>query len=135
MAGYGEPQHDDDPMIYRRTQQAAVGLEWERPLSEDGWASFYTSAGLGWQQERIFGDDERVGENSDTDSQGALLATLGWRFNAGELFSNLNFRIQLGLSAWIPLSDAQLDMSGESFDVQEPSFAITLGLTLGQFSD
>lgn len=134
-AGYGEPQHDDDPMIYRRTQQVGAGLEWERALSEDGWASVYTSAGLGWRQERIFGDDERVGENSDTDSQGALLATIGWRFNSGELFSNLNFRIQLGLSVWLPFSDAQLDMSGETFDVQEPGLAITLGLTLGRFSD
>ena len=63
----------------------------------------------------------------------ALLAGLGWRFNSGELFANLHYRIQLGLSAWVPFSNAQLDMSGESFRVQQPSYAITLGLTLGRF--
>lgn len=133
--GYGEPQHDDDPMIYRRTVQAGAGIEWERALSDDGWASIYTSVGTGWRQERIFGDDERVGEESDKTSGAALLASLGWRFNSGELFADLHYRIQLGLSAWIPFSDAQLDMSGESFRVQEPSWAVTLGLTLGRFAE
>ncbi len=134
-AGYGEPQHDDDPMIYRRTVQTGAGIEWERALSEDGWASLYTSIGAGWRQERITGDDERAGEESDTTSGGALLAGLGWRFNSGELFSGLHYRIQLGLSAWIPFSDDTLDMSGESFRVLEPSYAITLGLTMGRFND
>lgn len=134
-AGYGEPQHDDDPMIYRRTVQAGAGIEWERALSADGWASIYTSVGAGWRQERIFGDDERAGEESGSTSGGALLVGLGWRFNSGELFANLHYRIQLGLSAWVPFSDAQLDMSGESFRVQEPTFAITLGLTLGRFAE
>jgi hypothetical protein len=134
-AGYGEPQHDDDPMIYRRTVQAGAGIEWERAMSDDGWASIYTSVGAGWRQERIFGDDERAGEESDTTNGAALLAGIGWRFNSGELFSGLHYRIQLGLSAWIPFSDARIDMSGESFRVQEPSWAITLGLTLGRFAE
>jgi hypothetical protein len=134
-AGYGEPQHDNDPMIYRRTVQAGAGIEWERALSDDGWASIYTSVGAGWRQERIFGDDERAGEESGTTSGGALLASLGWRFNSGELFADLHYRIQLGLSAWVPFSDTQVDMSGESFRVQEPSYAVTLGLTLGRFAE
>ena len=64
-SGYGEPQHDDDPMIYRRTLQAGAGIEWEKALSDDGWASIYASAGAGWRQERSLLQDstrsERVG--------------------------------------------------------------------------
>jgi hypothetical protein len=47
----------------------------------------------------------------------------------------LNFRIQLGLSTWIPFSDASLDMGGETFRVQRPTLAVTLGLTLSRFTD
>ena len=135
--GYGEPQHDDDPSIYRRTVQAGVGIEWEKPLAAgNGWASVYGSLGAGWRQERIFAyENKRISEESDTVSGGALLTGFGLRFDAGELISRINFRIQLGLSAWVPFSDASLDMGGETFLVQRPSYAITLGLTLGRFSD
>ena len=134
-SGYGEPQHDDDPMIYRRTVQAGVGVEWERRLAaHDGWASVYGSVGAGWRQERIFGDDDRAGEQSDTSNRGAIVGGLGMRFDSGELFSGLNYRIQLGLSGWFPLSDARLVMEGETFRVQQPSLTIFLGLTLGRFA-
>ena len=63
MGGHGEPQHDDDPMIYRRTSQLGAGVEWERRLDvAGGWTSAYFLAGAGWRQERITGDDERAGE-------------------------------------------------------------------------
>ena len=136
-AGYGEPQHDDDPSIYRRTQQVGAGVEWERRLgARNGWASVYGSLGVGWRQERIFAyENKRVSEESDTVSGGAALAGLGIRFDSGELISRLNFRIQLGLSTWIPFSDANLDMGGETFRVQRPIVAATLGLTLSRFTD
>lgn len=134
-SGYGEPQHDDDPTVYRRTVQAGVGVEWERQLAgRDGWASVYGSVGVGWRQERIFGDDDRVGEQSDTVSRGAVLGGFGMRFNSGELFSGLNYRIQLGIAGWVPFSDATAQMSGEKFRLQQPTLAITLGLTLGRFA-
>ena len=137
MAGYGEPQHDDDPTIYRRMQQFGAGVEWEKPLgAHDGWLSVYSSLGAGWRQERVFAyENQRVREQSDSVSRGAVLAGLGLRFASGELISRLNFRIQLGLSAWIPFSDAQLDMEGETFRVQQPMAAVTLGLTLGRFDE
>jgi hypothetical protein len=134
-SGYGEPQHDDDPMIYRRTTQVGAGVEWERQLAgRDGWASTYASVGAGWRQERIFGDDDRVGEQSDTISRGAVLGGIGMRFDSSELFSGWHYRIQLGLSGWFPFSDARVDMEGEEFRVQQPTLAITLGLTFGRFA-
>ena len=43
MGGHGEPQHDDDPMIYRRTSQVGAGIEWERRLDvAGGWTSACT---------------------------------------------------------------------------------------------
>jgi|GEM_PF-1999038 len=135
-SGYGEPQHDDDPMIYRRTIQVGAGVEWERQLAgRDGWASVYGSVGAGWREERIFGDDERSGEQSDAVSRGAVLGRIGMRFDSGELFSGLNYRIQLGLAGWVPFSDAVVQMSGEEFRVQQPTLAITLGLTFGRFAE
>ena len=136
MGGHGEPQHDDDPMIYRRTSQAGAGIEWERRLeAAGGWTSAYFLAGAGWRQERITGDDERAGEQSDTVSRGVALAGAGLRFDAGELIAGYNFRIQLGLNAVIPFSGATLDMSGESYDVQNTNLGIALGLAFGRFPD
>ena len=63
------------------------------------------------------------------------LAGAGLRFDAGELIAGYNFRIQLGLNAVIPFSDARVDMSGESFDVQNPIVGVAMGLTFGRFAD
>ena len=68
-------------------------------------------------------------------SRGVGIAGAGLRFDAGELIAGYNFRIQLGLNAVIPFSGATLDMSGESFDVQNTNVGIALGLTLGRFAD
>ncbi len=136
QSAYGKPQHDDDPMIYRRSIQVGAGVEWEKRLTHrDGWASVYGSVGAGWRQERIFGDDERVGEQSEAVSRGVVLLGLGMRFDSGELFSGLNYRIQLGFAGWVPFSDAKVQMSDEEFRVQQPTLAIFLGLTLGRFAE
>ena len=135
MGGYGEPQHEDDPMIYRDTVQAGAGIEWERRLGIGGGVtSAYFRAGAGWRQEQIFGDDERAGEESETVSRGVALGDAGLRFDAGELFAGYNLRILLGLSAVVPFSDARVDMAGETFDVQQPTLGITLGVSFGRFS-
>jgi hypothetical protein len=119
-------------MIYRRSIQVGAGIEWERRLTHrNGWASVYGSVGAGWREERIFGDDDRLGEHSDSVSRGVALVGLGARFDAGELFSGLNYRIQLGLTGWVPFSDATLQMSGEEFRVQRPTLALSLGLSFG----
>ncbi len=136
IGGYGEPQHDDDPLIYRRTTLAGAGIEWERRLDiAGGWTSGYASLGAGWREERIFGEKDRDGERSDTVSRGVALAEAGLRFDAGELIAGYNFRIQIGLHATIPFSDARLDMAGESFNVQKTNVGIVAGLTLARFAD
>ena len=132
---FGEPQHGDDPTVYSRNLQLGTGVEWERRLeAAHGWASLYTSLGAGWREERLFGDDIRQGQRSETVTGGVALGSIGLRFNAAELFSDYNFRIQLGLTGWAPFSDEEVTMGGETFRVHEPGIAVTLGFTLGRFA-
>ncbi len=134
--GYGEPQHDDDPKVYRRAIHAAVSLEWEKRLgSEDSWASVYGSVGLGWRRVRMFGDKDREGERSDTVSRGIAVGALGVRFDGGEITRGYNYRVQLGLNGWAPFNDAELDLTGEVYRVQEPTLTFGLGFTVGSFAD
>ena len=133
---YGEPQYDDDPQIYLRATHAGIGLEWERRLANgDGWTSLYAQAGAGWREEKVFGDGIREGERSGSASDGMLLGGFGLRINAAEFLGDFNLRIQLGLTGWVPFSDAEVDMSGEAFTVLEPTLGLALGLTLGRFAD
>lgn len=134
-AVYGEPQYDDDPEIYLRATHAGIGVEWERRLSNgDGWSTLYASVGAGWREEKVFGDATRVGEKSDSVSEGIVLGGIGIRINAAEFFEDFNLRIQLGLTGWVPFSDAEVEMAGETFRVQEPTVAIAMGLTIGRFA-
>lgn len=135
-AGYGEPQHDDDPMVYRRATQASLGLEWEKRLGGgDSWASVYGSLGLGWRRVRMFGDKDREGERSDSVSRGVAVGSLGVRFDGGELARGYNYRVQLGLTGWAPFDDAYLDLTGETYRVHEPTLTFGLGLTVGSFAE
>jgi hypothetical protein len=135
MTSFGEPQHSDDPTVYSRNLQLGTGVEWERRLeAANGWASLYTSLGAGWREERVFGDDVRQGQRSETVAGGVALGSVGLRFNAAELFSDYNFRIQLGLTGWAPFSEEQVTMGGDTFRVHEPRIAVALGFTLGRFA-
>ncbi len=135
-AGYGEPQHDDDPKVYQRAIQASASMEWEKRLGDgDSWASVYGSMGLGWRRVRMFGDKEREGERSDTESRGIVVGGLGVRFDGGEITRGYNYRVQLGLNAWAPFDDADLDLTGEIYRVHEPTLTFGLGLTVGSFAD
>ena len=135
-AGYGEPQHDDDPMVYRRAIQASLGLEWEKRLGAgDSWASVYGSVGLGWRRVRMFGDKDREGERSDTVSRGIATGGVGVRFDGGELGQGYNYRVQLGLTGWAPFDDADLDLTGETYRVHETTLTFGLGVTVGSFAD
>ena len=135
-AAFGEPQVDDDPTVYLRSRQAGAGIEWERPLDvANGWASCYVAAGAGYRQERVFGESEREGQSSGSVSEGIVLGGLGLRFDGAELFSGYNFRIQLGLTGWVPFDEAQLVMAGETFEAMRPTVAISLGLALARFAD
>ncbi len=126
---YGEPQFEDDPGRFVHTGQLGLGLEWERPLGDRGqWMTYYGSAGAAWRNERLVDEDPGSAAESETIGRGVLTLDSGLRFQAARLSKRWNFRIQLGLAAWIPLSDARLDFGGEMVSLQEPAWGMTLGV-------
>ena len=134
MTAFGKPQHDDDPQIYSSNAQLAGGIEWQRPLSTTrGWTSLYLSLGAGWREEQVFGDDQRQGQRAKSVSGGVVLGSAGLRFDAAEVFSDLNLRIQVGLSGWVPFDEQNVAMAGDTFRVHEAKLTFAVGFTLGRF--
>ena len=127
---YGEPQHPDNKLVFVRSAQLGVGLEWERILSERGsWLSAYGSVGAGWRYEKLIGDGMLTGQKSSSIDRAVLLLGTGLRVDASKLSERWNYRIQLGLSGWLPASDAQLQIGTMTMPVQEPALNLLLGMT------
>ena len=126
---YGEPQHGDSNSVFVRSVQLGIGLEWERILSEQGsWLSAYGSVGAGWRDERLIGDGALAGEKSSSVGRAVLLLGTGFRVNASKLSARWNFRIQLGVSGWLPFGDADLQIGAMTMLVQKPAFNLVLGM-------
>ena len=127
---YGEPQYKEDDSLFIRSQQVTAGMEWERPLTEGtNWLSFYGSAGVGWRNEELHRSSSTVDEKADAVGSAVVTAAAGLRFFAATLGHRWNYRIQLGLTAWLPLKDASVQLGGEQFSLQEPAVGIALGMT------
>jgi hypothetical protein len=58
-----------------------------------------------------------------------VTAAAGLRFFAATLGQRWNYRIQIGLNAWVPLNDTTVQLAGEQFSLQEPAIGIVLGMT------
>jgi hypothetical protein len=127
---YGEPQHRDNNLVFIRSLQLGIGLEWERFLSAQGsWLSAYGSLGAGWREETLIGDGVFAGEKSSSVGRAVLLLGAGFRVDAAKLNEKWNFRIQLGVSGWIPESDTELPIGAMTLPVQEPALNLALGMT------
>jgi len=125
---YGEPQHADSNSVFIRSAQLGLGLELQRPLQRD-WLSVYGSVGAGWRDERLIGDGALAGERSSSAGSAVLLAAAGIRADASRLGARWNYRIQLGISGWVPVDDTQLQIGTMTFPVQEPALNVMLGMT------
>jgi hypothetical protein len=127
---YGEPQHRDISSVFVRSAQLGVGLEWERSISERGsWLSAYGSVGAGWRDESLIGDGALSGEKSSSVGRAVLLAGTGIRVDASRLGPHWNLRIQLGVSGWVPFSDAELQIGELTLPAQQPALNLMLGMT------
>lgn len=133
---YGEPQHRDNTSVFIESAQLGVGLEWEQRLLERSrWLSAYGSAGIGWRNESLIGDGALIGDTTLTGvksasvGRAALLAGVGLRMDASPLGSRWNLRIQLGISGWLPASDAEVQFGDMSMRVQQPGLNVLLGMT------
>lgn len=127
---YGEPQFRNDNTVYVHSRQVAVGLEWERPLSQaTRWLAGYGSASVGWRQERLIGDGPRLGEESSAADSGVLLLGAGLRFHASALGGAWRYRIQTGLTAWLPFSETTRTIGTTDLEVMSPSLGLSLGFS------
>ena len=127
---FGEPQLDSDPTLYVETRQVAIGVEWERPLSaESGWLSGFFGGGLGYRDERVIGDGDRAGTRSDRVARGVVVLNAGFRLHASSLGSGWRYRIQTGVTAWLPFGDASVAIETEAWTIQEPSVGLLLGVS------
>ncbi len=128
---YGEPQHRDSNSVFVRSVQLGIGLEWEHIFSEQGsWLSAYGSVGAGWRDERLIGDGALAGEKSSSVGRAVLLLGTGFRVDASKQSSRWNYRIQLGVSGWLPSGEADLQIGAMSMPVQKPTLNLLLGVTV-----
>lgn len=127
---YGEPQYKSDDSLFIRSQQVTAGMEWERPLTDGAsWLSFYGSVGAGWRGEQLHRSTSTINEQTGTVGSAVVTAATGLRFFAATLGQRWNYRIQLGLNAWVPLDEANVQLGGEQFSLQESAVGIALGMT------
>jgi hypothetical protein len=125
----GEPQLED-PSVYAESLQLGAGIDWERNLSaRSGWLGAYVSFGAGWRREKLVGGGPLAGEASDSLDRAVLLGGTGLRFHATTFSERLRYRIQLGLSTWLPVRNGQLSIGDRTLQVQEPNAALSLGVT------
>jgi hypothetical protein len=127
---YGKPQYENDDSLYIETLQLSAGLEWERPLiTGQNWLSFYGSLGGGWRSEQLYRDDLSISEKSSTEGKAVLTGAAGIRFFATTMGAKWSYRLQLGLSAVVPISDESVQLGLEQFTLHEPRLGISLGMT------
>ena len=131
---YGQPQFNDHTAVYVQSEQIGLVLEWSRPLAgTKNWITWYGTLGAGWRGEQLVGDGQLTGEKSAATSRAVLTLGSGLRFDAAELGSHWRLRIQAGISAWLPVSDADVTFTGEQFTIQNPTVGLFLGMTIESF--
>lgn len=127
---FGEPQYQDNPELYIETRQVTIAMEWERQLSGAmNWISAYGVLGAGWRSEKLLGDGSLRDEESETVGRTTVTLGTGLRFAAANLGRGWRYRLQLGISSWIPLSDAEVQIANQTIEIQKTGFGVSLGMT------
>jgi len=127
---FGEPQYEDNASMYVQSRQLSLGMEWERPLADaPQWISAYGSIGIGWRTERLLGDLQLAGEQSESVGKATALLNTGLRFAAANLGASWRYRLQIGMSGWIPSSDSAVTFAGQEFRLHKTGFGLSVGMT------
>ena len=126
---FGEPQQGNEPTIYIRSVQLTAGLEWERTSNNTGpWMSWYAGAGIGWRRETPLVQMQTSSLSGSAADRVVLSVDAGMRFRAARLGRHWKYRIQTGLSAWVPTSDTLRTVDGTDIRVQEPAIGLNIGM-------
>jgi len=127
---FGEPQYEDNPDLYVETRQVTIGMEWERQLSGAlNWINAYGVVGAGWRSERLLGDGLLADEKSEAVGKATATFGAGLRFAAADLGDNWRYRLQLGVSGWVPAGSAEVQFAGQPVELLKTGFGISLGMT------
>jgi hypothetical protein len=127
---FGEPQYEDNANIYVQSRQLSLGMEWERPLADAlQWISAYGSIAVGWRTERLLGDLQLAGEQSESVGKATALLNTGLRFAAANLGAGWRYRVQIGVTGWIPSSGSEVTLAGQGFRLHKTGFGLVLGMT------
>jgi hypothetical protein len=125
---FGEPQYGDDTTLFTETLSVAGGWEAERDAGASG--SLYGGVAVGARRERLVGDGDRLGQRSNATTEPGVSLSVGWRLHAASLSERWDNRLQLGFSAWLPLSGESVTIENEALPIQEPTFGLLLGMSL-----
>jgi len=129
-ARFGEPQYGNDSNSFGKTQQLSIGMEYERrlPLAPN-WISFYGAIAAGWRREQLLGDGILAGASSNSVDKATFLLNTGLRFAAADLGGGWRYRLQLGLTAWAPTSETQVEFAGQSLPLLKKGLGLNLGMS------
>jgi hypothetical protein len=124
----GQPQLGRNPSLFVDTQQLSLGLEWSRPVGASmDWLRFYASGGVGWRKEQLLGREELLGQRSASVDRGVLVADTGFEFDAARLSQRSRLRLRIGVTGWLPASDARVDVGGTRATIQQPGASVVIG--------
>jgi hypothetical protein len=131
VATYGEPQYKNDNQSYVRNEQLEVGLEFERPWAADSdWLSVFAATTAGWREQALILPGELRDERTDKAGRAVLTVGGGARVAVAGPGHGWQLRIQACLFATLPLADANLEVNGETYRVQQATLNALLGFTV-----
>jgi len=123
----GEPQLGRDPSLFVDTTQVSFGIEWSRPVPARGdRLRFYANGGAGLRYERLLGREQLSGEMSERIARAVLVAESGFEVDAARLSANTRLRLRLGITGWLPASDATVIFGSSTATLQESGAAIVV---------
>jgi len=127
----GQPQLGRNPTLFVDTTQVSLGNEWFRAVSDELlWLRFYTNVGGGWRREQLLGRAVRSGQKSEAVDRAVLTAEGGIEIDAAALSKQLGFRLRLGVTGWLPLSDAVVNIGNTVEVIQRADASIVAGWVL-----
>jgi len=94
------------------------------------WLRFYTNVGGGWRREQLLGRAVRSGQKSEAVDRAVLTAEGGIEIDAAALSKQLGFRLRLGVTGWLPLSDAVVNIGNTVEVIQRADASIVAGWVL-----
>ena len=123
----GQPQYGSDTSRFVETYQGVLGLELARTLRPVSWLSFYANAGVGYRSERLFGLVELTGQSADSAGSAVLTSGAGLEVDAARLSRHWRFKLRLGVTGWLPFSDATVSLEGDPARLLQPDASFSLG--------